>query len=151
VTSLPSPASPGKPKLGESNGDREYLMQVLRAATARVKLTSNTLDSIGVALRQRRSASRTPCNGRLTKELLIFCNSGHPPRQEEWHDSRTCRPDRKLAARWVRSYMPPEALWSLLAGAAAIPAGWAAARPQYTKPTTDIFLKSHFGGTSPAC
>jgi hypothetical protein len=52
VTSLPSPASPGKPKLGESNGDREYLMQVLRAATARVKLTSNTLDSIGVA-RQR--------------------------------------------------------------------------------------------------
>lgn len=48
------------------------------------------------------------------------------------------------------SYMPPEALWSLLAGAAAIPAGWAAARPQYTKPTTDIFLKSHFGGTSPA-
>jgi hypothetical protein len=31
MTSLPSPASPGKPKLGESNGDREYLMQVLRA------------------------------------------------------------------------------------------------------------------------
>ena len=48
------------------------------------------------------------------------------------------------------SYMPPEALWSLLAGAAPIPAGWAAARPQYTKPTTDIFSKSHFGGTSPA-
>jgi hypothetical protein len=48
------------------------------------------------------------------------------------------------------SYMPPEALWSLLAGAAAIPAGWAAARPQYTKPTTDIFLRSHFGGTSPS-
>jgi hypothetical protein len=40
--------------------------------------------------------------------------------------------------------------WQYLAGAAAIPAGWAAARPQYTKPTTDIFLKSHFGGTSPA-
>jgi hypothetical protein len=53
VISLPSPASQGKPKLGESNGDREYLMQVLRAATARSKLISNTLDSIGVALRQK--------------------------------------------------------------------------------------------------
>ena len=29
---------------------------------------------------------------------MIFCNSGQPPRQEEWHDSRTCRPDCKLAA-----------------------------------------------------
>jgi hypothetical protein len=53
VTSLPSPASQGKPKLGETNGDREYLMQVLRAATARAKLISNQLDTIGVALRQR--------------------------------------------------------------------------------------------------
>jgi hypothetical protein len=46
------------------------------------------------------------------------------------------------------SYMPPEALWSLLAGAAAIPAGWAAARPQYTKPTNrylfEISLRRHF-------
>jgi len=53
MTSLPSPADQGKPKLGESNGDREYLMQVLRAATARAKLISNTLDTIGVALRQK--------------------------------------------------------------------------------------------------
>ena len=53
MTSLPSPASQGKPKLGETNGDREYLMQVLRAATARAKLISNTLDTIGIALRQR--------------------------------------------------------------------------------------------------
>jgi hypothetical protein len=53
VTSVPSPASQGKPKLGESNGDREYLMQVLRSATARAKLISNQLDTIGVALRQK--------------------------------------------------------------------------------------------------
>ena len=40
MTSLPSPASQGKPKL-------------IRAATARAKLISNTLDTIGIALRQR--------------------------------------------------------------------------------------------------
>jgi len=53
MTSLPTPASQGKPKLGETNGDREYLMQVIRAATARSKLISNQLDTIGVALRQK--------------------------------------------------------------------------------------------------
>ena len=53
MSSLQNPASQGKPKLGETNGDREYLMQVLRAATARSKLISNTLDTIGIALRQR--------------------------------------------------------------------------------------------------
>jgi hypothetical protein len=53
VTSITKPASQGKPKLGETNGDREYLMQVLRAATARAKLIANQLDTIGIALRQR--------------------------------------------------------------------------------------------------
>jgi hypothetical protein len=53
MSALPNPTSQGKPKLGESNGDREYLMQVLRAATARAKLISNQLDTIGVALRQK--------------------------------------------------------------------------------------------------
>ena len=53
MTSIANPTSQGKPKLGESNGDREYLMQVLRAATARAKLISNQLDTIGVALRQK--------------------------------------------------------------------------------------------------
>jgi hypothetical protein len=53
MSSLPNPASQVKPKLGESNGDREFLLQVLRVATARSKLISNTLDSIGLALRQR--------------------------------------------------------------------------------------------------
>ena len=53
MTTLPNPASQGKAKLGETNGDREYLLSVLRAATARSKLISNQLDTIGVALRQR--------------------------------------------------------------------------------------------------
>jgi len=53
VSPLPNPISQVKPKLGESNGDREYVMQVLRAATARAKLISNTLDTIGIALRQK--------------------------------------------------------------------------------------------------
>ena len=53
MTSLPNPASQVKPKLGESNGDREILLQVLRVATTRSKLISNTLDGIGLALRQR--------------------------------------------------------------------------------------------------
>jgi hypothetical protein len=53
MSSLPNPTSQGKPRLGETGGDREYLMQVLRAATARAKLISNQLDTIGVALRQR--------------------------------------------------------------------------------------------------
>ena len=50
---VPNPASQVKPVLGESGGDREFLLQVLRAATARSKLISNQLDTIGVALRQR--------------------------------------------------------------------------------------------------
>jgi hypothetical protein len=53
MSSLPNPTSQVKPQLGETNGDREYLMQVLRAATARSKLISNQLDTLGVALRQR--------------------------------------------------------------------------------------------------
>jgi hypothetical protein len=53
MTSLQNPGSPVKPKMGETNGDREFILSVFRAATARSKLISNTLDSIGLALRQR--------------------------------------------------------------------------------------------------
>jgi hypothetical protein len=53
VSSLQNPTSPVKPKLGETNGDRKYLLAVLRAATARSKLISNQLDQIGMAVRQR--------------------------------------------------------------------------------------------------
>src|SRR5262249_11764264 len=53
MTSLPSPASHGKPKLGDTNGDRELLGQVLKSATTRAKLTASTLESISAALRQK--------------------------------------------------------------------------------------------------
>ena len=53
MTSLQNPPSQVKPKLGESNGDREYLLAVLRAATTRSKMISTILDTIGIALRQR--------------------------------------------------------------------------------------------------
>jgi hypothetical protein len=53
MASLQNPTSSVKPALGETNGDREYLLAVLRAATARSKLISNQLDTIGIALRQR--------------------------------------------------------------------------------------------------
>jgi hypothetical protein len=78
VSSVQNPVSPVKPKVGETNGDREYLMQVLRAATARAKLIANQLDTVGVALRQK--AVRTPYSGALTKASLTYCNSARPPR-----------------------------------------------------------------------
>jgi hypothetical protein len=53
MASLPNPTSQGKPNLGETNGDRELLLAVLRSATARSKLISNQLDTIGTVLRQR--------------------------------------------------------------------------------------------------
>jgi hypothetical protein len=53
MTSLQNPGSQVKPKIGDTNGDREFILSVFRAATARSKLISNTLDSIGLALRQR--------------------------------------------------------------------------------------------------
>jgi hypothetical protein len=53
VTALPKPASQDKPILGETNADREHLLAILRVATARSKLISNQLDTVGIALRQR--------------------------------------------------------------------------------------------------
>jgi hypothetical protein len=53
MSSLSNPASQSKPKLGETNADREHLLAVLRVATARSKLISNQLDTLGIALRQR--------------------------------------------------------------------------------------------------
>jgi hypothetical protein len=53
VSSLSSPTSQGKPSLGETNGDRELLLAVIRAATARSKLISQQLDTISTSLRQR--------------------------------------------------------------------------------------------------
>jgi hypothetical protein len=52
VTSISNPASQSKP-LGERTGDRELLLQVLRAAAARSRLITHTLETIGTALKQR--------------------------------------------------------------------------------------------------
>jgi hypothetical protein len=53
MTSLSNPTSQGKPKLGESNGDREMLGQVLRTATAEARSVASKLESIATAVRQR--------------------------------------------------------------------------------------------------
>jgi hypothetical protein len=54
VTSLPNPVSRVNPNaLGETNADREYLNQVLRAAIARTKLVATQIETIACALRQR--------------------------------------------------------------------------------------------------
>jgi hypothetical protein len=78
MSSLPTPASQGKPKLGETNGDREFLAQVLRAATARQKLISNTLDSIGVALRQRAITVEDALQWAIDEGIIDLLQFGPP-------------------------------------------------------------------------
>ncbi len=78
MTALPNPASQGKPKLGETNGDREYLAQVLRAATARAKLISNQLDSIGVALRQRAITVEEAIQWAIDEGIIDLLQFGPP-------------------------------------------------------------------------
>jgi hypothetical protein len=78
VTSLPNPSSQDKPKLGESNGDREYLMAVLRAATARAKLIGNTLDAIGLALRQRAVSVEDAMQWAYDEQILDLLQFGPP-------------------------------------------------------------------------
>jgi hypothetical protein len=140
VTSLPSPASPGKPKLGESNGDREYLMQVLRAATARVKLTSNTLDSIDPLFDSIDSATgyQRPANAPTRPYYDIMPSTQDvrdylgQPQTDAGKKAQTLGEILPFAlgapvamrhmagkamgpiADTLGSYMPPEALWSLL-------------------------------------
>jgi hypothetical protein len=53
VNSLPNPASHGKPKLGETGGDRDLLGQVLRSATAEARSVASKLESIAAAVRAR--------------------------------------------------------------------------------------------------
>jgi hypothetical protein len=78
MSSLPTPASHGKPKLGETNGDREYLMQVLRAATARSKLISNQLDTIGVALRQKAVTVEEALQWAIDEGIIDLLQFGPP-------------------------------------------------------------------------
>jgi hypothetical protein len=82
MSSLPNPASQGKPKLGESNGDREFLMQVLRAATARSKLISNQLDTIGVALRQKAVTVEEALQWAIDEGIIDLLQFGPPSRTE---------------------------------------------------------------------
>ena len=78
MTSITNPASQGKPNLGETNGDREYLAQVLRAATARAKLISNQLDSIGVALRQRTITVEDAIQWAIDEGIIDLLQFGPP-------------------------------------------------------------------------
>jgi hypothetical protein len=78
VSSLPNPASQVKPQLGETNGDREYLMQVLRAATARAKLIANTLDTISIALRQRAVTVEDAMQWARDEQILDLLQFGPP-------------------------------------------------------------------------
>ena len=78
MNSITNPASQGKPNLGETNGDREYLMQVLRAATARAKLISNTLDSIGMALRQRAVSVEDALRWARDEQIIDLLQFGPP-------------------------------------------------------------------------
>ena len=78
MTSLSTPVSQGKPKLGETNGDREYLLCVLRAATARAKLISNQLDTIGVALRQRAVSVEDAMQWAIDEQIIDLLQFGPP-------------------------------------------------------------------------
>jgi hypothetical protein len=82
MTSLSNPTSQVKPKLGETNGDREYLMQVLRAATARSKLISNQLDTIGVALRQKAVTVEDALQWAIDEGIIDLLQFGPPSKME---------------------------------------------------------------------
>jgi hypothetical protein len=81
VTSLQNPGSPVKPKMGETNGEREFLLSVFRAATARSKLISNTLDSIGLALRQRAISPDEALQWARDEGILELLQFGPPSKQ----------------------------------------------------------------------
>jgi hypothetical protein len=78
VNSIKNPASPVKPNFGETNGDREYLLSVLRAATARAKLISNQLDSIGLALRQRAITVEDALQWAVDEQIIDLLQFGPP-------------------------------------------------------------------------
>jgi hypothetical protein len=78
VTAIKNPASPVKPKFGETNGDREYVLSVLRAATARAKLISNQLDSIGLALRQRAITVEDALQWAIDEQIIDLLQFGPP-------------------------------------------------------------------------
>ena len=87
MSSIPNPASQVKPKMGETNGDREYLLTVLRAATARARLISNTLDTIGAALRQRAVSVEEALQWARDEQIIDLLQFG-PPSRGASHEHR---------------------------------------------------------------
>ena len=83
VSSLPQPASQGKPSLGETAGDRELLLSILRAATARSKLISNQLDMIGTALRQRAVGVQDAMQWAADEGIIDLLQFGPPSKTGE--------------------------------------------------------------------
>jgi hypothetical protein len=81
MASLLNPVSPVKSSLGETNGDREYLLAVLRAATARSKLICNQLDTIGIALRQRAVSVADAMLWAKDKGVLDLVDFGPPSKK----------------------------------------------------------------------
>ena len=82
MSSPPNPISQHKLKLSESNGDREYLLSVLRAATARANLISNTLVSIGLALRQRAIGVEDAMQCAADEGIIDLLQFGPPSKTE---------------------------------------------------------------------
>ena len=81
MTSLPKTNSQGKAVLAETNGDKEYLLSVLRAASARAKLISTTVDTIGIALRQKSVTVADAMQWAADKDILPLLQFGPPSKQ----------------------------------------------------------------------
>jgi hypothetical protein len=61
VNSIPERNVRGKPA-ADTPGERDFLLNVLRTAAARTRLTTNAIDTIGTALRNK----QIDCEGAMT-------------------------------------------------------------------------------------
>ena len=81
LISISKTTSQGKPVLGKSNGDKELLLSVLRAASARAKLIANTIDTVGVALRQKSITVDNAMQWLHDEDILPLLQFGPPSQQ----------------------------------------------------------------------
>jgi hypothetical protein len=81
VTSISNPASQSNPTMGESAGDRELLMQILRAAAARSRLITHTLETIGTALRQRAVSIEDAMQWARDEAIIELLDFGPPSKK----------------------------------------------------------------------
>jgi hypothetical protein len=81
VTSISNPASQSNPTMGESAGDRELLMQILRAAAARSRLITHTLETIGTALKQRAVGVEDAMTWARDEQIIDLLDFGPPSRK----------------------------------------------------------------------